>query len=243
MSLFPYRSAVLAVSAAFVLGGSASADIVLAPITASACGPFSTSIRCAPEESTDPDWGSDSDPGVQNPDSSDPVEYTPWEPPPFPPCTNTGDPAVDSAKVQEGFKQLWAKSNAYGDVADRREFAGWIVRTATGYRIHEWNKAGGPNGFCDPLLLGDTIPPEGSSAIVGFVHTHPYGKGEIITDCEGKTGPYEGVESSADVKTSKEIGLNMLSRGVPLRGYILDKDGIRKFEGGTHLDPISRCGF
>jgi hypothetical protein len=243
VSPIPYRSAVLAVSAALLLGGSVQADIVLAPITASACGPFSTSVRCAPEVSGDPDWEGSDDPGVQNPDSSDPVEYTPWEPPPFPPCDNTGDPAVDSDKVEEGFKRLWAKSNAYGNVSERREYAGWIVRTATGYRIHEWNKAGGPNGFCEAVQLADTIPPEGSAAIVGFVHTHPYGKDEPITDCNGKTGPYKGLASEPDQMTSKQIGMDMLQRGVPLRGYILDKDGIRKFEGGSHLDPIGRCGF
>jgi hypothetical protein len=216
---------------------AAQADIYLDPIVATACGPGlrGTWPRCFPAISNDDDLGPQM---VEDPDASDPVEY----PNPEPPC-ETGNPHLDSAKVEEGMKNLWGKSNSNDNLFARKEQAGWIVRTATGYRIHDWNFNAEYRGNCgDSFDVSTTYPPEGMGAIVGFVHTHPYDVGENILDCNGNIVTYDGTPSDADRTSSYDLG-RILGRSGPLKGYILDKNGIRTFEGANTLDSISRCGY
>jgi len=62
---------------------------------------------------------------------------------PAEPC-NTGDAFLDDPVVNQGFDELWKASNASANLAHRVEQLGWIVRTATGFRIAPF----GTGNFC-----------------------------------------------------------------------------------------------
>lgn len=162
----------------------------------------------------------------------------PYEPNVADPC-NTGDVYLDDPVIGSGMNDLWQRSNADAMLLSRKEQLGWIVRTATGYRIQYLGEA----NFCG----GDfdvPNPPEGEDAIVGFIHTHPYTKGENIVNCQGQIDEYKGVASDIDRETSVALGKS-LNRPDPLPGMILDASGIRVFQGeDTGKDVnIQRCSY
>jgi hypothetical protein len=142
-----------------------------------------------------------------------------------------------------GFTQLWQASNAGADLGQRREAYGWIVKTATGYRIDML----GTTTFCGGNL-DFPYPPEGPDAIAGFIHTHPYSVGEAIVACDTSGSlsysEYQGEPSTIDRNTSIALG-ESLGRTQPLAGLVLDANGIRLFVGNdANMNlSIDRCGY
>lgn len=160
------------------------------------------------------------------------------------PCA-TGDAFLDNPLVEQGFAELWEASNASATaLGARTEQYGWIVQTATGYRVHRLgagNVCGADWTFAEP--------PEGWDAIVGFIHTHPYSLGELVPVCDEQMHivdalPYTGVPSSFDLRASVQLG-EILHRTEPLGGIILDAAGIRAFKGEDTSAQVSvaRCGY
>lgn len=213
--------------------------------------------NCYPEDPYDPwrynqdacysDWYSQGCPGYQGDDDA---PYEEWQPgDPGQPCY-TGLLSVDDSMVGHGFAVLWGLSNPDAPaLGDRHERGGWIVKTATGYRMDVWPNVGtscGMNG-------GVPAPPEGLSAIVGFVHTHPYFVGQVIVSCDTDpnvvtgAGPYDGTASNYDRATSVALGSSLPWSGgpAPLPGVILDKEKVRTFVGSSTASDATydRCGF
>lgn len=165
------------------------------------------------------------------------------------PC-NTGDPVLDDPQVQAGFQDLWARSNPDAEMSQRLEKGGWIMQTATGYTIQpfpdDWTI-----GSCGIDLPPDALPPAGA---IGWVHTHPFTKGDRNTACDtltfrlpnGQTvtyvQKYENNPSDYDGVASIKFGFG---------GYIMDKDKITEFIGDRYNQPdnytvtnqVNRCGY
>jgi hypothetical protein len=172
-------------------------------------------------------------------------EYSPEPDPGTPgePC-NTGSEFLDDPAVNQGFDEMWKASNASANLAHRVEQMGWIVRTATGFRIQTF----GTGSFCGWNGV-PAYPAEGPDAIVGFIHTHPYTVGETIIACDAagnmaSVETYLGVPSTHDRDASVALGQGL---GIPegLAGIILDANGIRLFKGHdlTVKADIDRCGY
>lgn len=182
----------------------------------------------------DPEWGGEpyepppDDPGGGGDPGGD-------EPLPPDPCA-TGDPVIDSEPLQDALQSLWTQSNPGANLAQRREQGGWIVRTAGGYSVVQFQNV--RRSFCK--IEGEEPLPNGE--IVGFVHTHPYGVGETIVNCAFQIIPYEGRPSEDDVLMSAFLG-QLLGRAEPLPGYIIDGDGIRRFAQGQPTTSYERCGY
>jgi hypothetical protein len=82
---------------------------------------------------------------------------------------HTGDELLDDPNVDRGFEDLWNASNA-SDVLPRRvEQFGWLVKTATGYRV----VPAASGNFCGINISRLPLPAEGADAIIAFIHTHP----------------------------------------------------------------------
>jgi|GEM_PF-1939418 len=182
-----------------------------------------------------PGTGDGGDPGGSS-GGNDPCSSC--EPPPAP-CS-TGDQTIDDPAVQAGYKELWAASNPNGNLYQRVEAAGWVVRTPNGtFAIESWNIQGA--NYCG---WSGTPPAATQGTVVGFVHTHPYAVGENVLNCEGQVVTYTGEPSLADRQTSAQLGPSY-GYGSGLPGYILDKNGLTKFVGYTEVvdQRYSRCGY
>jgi hypothetical protein len=185
------------------------------------CQDFPDDPMCAPGD----------DPGPGGPGGGDDPCYDCQPDEPVEPC-NTSDPLVDSRLVQDGFDELWQKSNYGEDVpqTDRREQAGWIVRTSSGTLMYQ-PMLGVTNKPCG--LDNIPYPPAGT---VAFLHTHPWKLGERQETCEGQP-VYFGEPSEDDRNTSREFGIP---------GYILDANGITKFSEAANINTdarYGRCGY
>lgn len=177
----------------------------------------------------------------------DPGPTPEWDPGlPEEPC-KTGDPLLDDPVVNEGFARLWEASNVTAAAwGDRIEQYGWIVRTPTGYRIEHIGSGNVCGADFDPVE-----PAEGYGAIIGFIHTHPYGRGEAVASCgsDGRiTGyqEYPGGASDFDREASVTLGKFLWGPDGPaLGGMILDANGMTVFDGWDKLKdiPIARCGY
>jgi hypothetical protein len=170
--------------------------------------------------------------------------WDPGTPPQNGPC-NTGDPFIDDPKIGEGFTQLWQASNAGANMGQRREVFGWVVQTATGFRIEMITTV----ASCGGDFRDVPWPVEGPDAVAGFIHTHPYDLGEDILTCNANgqvSGfrEYDGTPSDIDRQTSIALG-ELLGRTKPLAGLILDGAGIRLFVGNeSNMNlSITRCGY
>lgn len=151
-------------------------------------------------------------------------------------CKATGDTLVDKTQVQDAFSAVWDASNA--DAAsswDRREAGGWIVKTASGYALQPFTDM--VAGACGMTPLSDNAlePPANT---VAWVHSHPFSIMEMPESCalrDSRTGkvmrkPYRGRPSTNDVVVAEEINRRLAAKGrPPVDGFILDKDGIRRF--------------
>ncbi|HYW06420.1 MAG TPA: hypothetical protein VE913_05665, partial [Longimicrobium sp.] len=150
---------------------------------------------------------------------------------------------LDDPVVNQGFDEMWKASNPTANLAHRVEQLGWIVRTATGFRIAPF----ATGNFCG-WNGTPSYPAEGPDAIVGFIHTHPYTVGETIIACDadGKmtVETYMGEPSRFDRDASVTLG-QALGIPVGLAGIILDANGIRLFKGWDLevKGNIDRCGY
>ena len=154
------------------------------------------------------------------------------------PCV-TADSVLNSPGVQTGFAAMWSVTQADGPQADRREVPGWIVRNADGtYGFQRVFSAGITSDPCQVTATTVQVP----TNVVAWVHTHPYARGERMTEC-GNIRYIRGA-SATDVATVR--GLSQL-QGREITGYILDKDGIMKYTKDTranrHEGFIRRCGY
>jgi hypothetical protein len=134
-------------------------------------------------------------------------------------------------------------------MGDRREHFGWLVQTdAGGWAFHDMGISANVCGFNGNVPW----PPEGTAAIVAFVHTHPYAPNEPIPVCADATtarisgvAPYGGTPSDIDRETSTRLGEQLYGPGHTLPGLILDSSDILSFNGNdTSRDgAIARCGY
>lgn len=169
-------------------------------------------------------------------------------------CANVQalDPTMAETAIRTALDTLWKSSTPTARWGDRNERGGWLVRTADGgTRIHLW--AEHPNadargiagcGDIEMWWLLQQLPPEGLSAIVGMVHTHPYNVGEAIQGCGYlQFETYQGRPSDDDYQAAATIASQMLGR-TSLPSYVIDGGGMRKYN--TTLNAyvsMGRCGY
>lgn len=238
-------------------------ECILEPITVQPCADPSTD----PAESTpdcggggggDPGWwtggggpyepppddgggggGGGGDPGGEDPGGDDP--YPPE------PC-DTGDPVVDSPEVQQGFADLWSRSNPDAEMQDRLERGGWIIQGPAGYSVQPFPESWTLNA-CEIRFPVDALAPTGA---VAWVHTHPYRSGERLTACGSHTIYIGGVPMKAYFRygnqPSEDDGKFSTLWNKP--GYVIDKNKITRFIGNAsspdHFDvqsQVNRCGY
>lgn len=156
---------------------------------------------------------------------------------------------IDSPEVQAGFTDLWARSGYGKPMAERREQGGWLMRRLDGsyyMRMFPEDWAAGP---CGIDLPPGTLPPDGA---VAKVHTHPFHRGERLTECPRQEIPgmgsfhvnYKNESSEADDRELRRF------RSIPgaqnLIGIIIDHDQIIAYDGsGTPEGEVKldRCGY
>lgn len=194
--------------------------------------------QCWPPSPTDPGDG-DPDPGSG--------EQDPWggsggsvdEPDGQPDPCSTGDPVIDSEGFEDGSDEIWQASNPDANLIHRKENGAWIVRENGMIRFESWTNV--TLSFCG--IDGDPPFPV-SGEVIGFIHTHPYEKGETVLNCDGQIVDYDGTPSSDDRRMSEQFGRD-LGRPGALPGYVIDKDQITRFEGMSVAQDAehARCGY
>jgi hypothetical protein len=163
------------------------------------------------------------------------------------PC-NTSDPVLNSQTVQTGFEDLWSRSNPDAEMSQRLEKAGFIIQTASGFVLQPFPDSWtiGPCGIDVP---DGTMPPAGA---VGWVHTHPYKAGELLTSCESTTLVIGGrTFVASNVYANDPSGSDgMVSTTWNLPGYVIDHEKITKFVGDPNspdklriTNRTGRCGY
>jgi hypothetical protein len=132
---------------------------------------------------------------------------------------------------------LWTASNYSPSTPQdqRLEQYAWIVQTSNGYTFQSMGIPPSPCGVTEPIQV------EKPAGAIAFIHTHPWSVLEVQTSCGSDNGTYYGLPSPQDVSTSATLGIP---------GYILDANGITKFDAatgsgtGTSIDArIPRCGY
>lgn len=196
--------------------------------------PEGTGINPGTEDSYTPEGGGSEMPP---PDSTDEK-----------PC-NTSDPVLNSLAVQAGFEDLWSRSNPDAEMSQRREKGGWIIQSGTAYVFEPWPDSW-TIGPCGLDLPETTTAPAGA---IGYVHTHPYKRDELLTSCDhlvltfgnGQTmavyEKYKNAPSDPDGEAASRWGI---------AGYIIDKNRITRYVGtptGTDKYRVTaqhgRCGY
>lgn len=185
------------------------------------------------------------------------------DPPPPPPADTclTGDPALDSPAVQQGFKDLWLRSNPDAPQAQRLEQGGWIIQGADGsFRVSPFTPSS--QGPCS--INGNMHSPQGA---IAWVHTHPFRAGERQTICgalkeyDAATGRwrdligpdgqpvypvYDNRPSWPDHELMQDINSTRSQLGQPLlAGVVIDANQTTVYtedrSDGTTVLP--RCGY
>ena len=153
-----------------------------------------------------------------------------------PPC-QTGNPMIDSPEVQPGLNDLFASS-----LTDGVERGAWLMQRSDGSYYLEPFPLEWPADACgiDPPL--GTLPPGGA---VSWVHTHPWGKGDQMTQCPGLV--FGGVEIPFNY-TNNSSREDDQATEVWGPGWLIDKNLMRKFDGahntpGNYLEDYSCCGY
>jgi hypothetical protein len=132
-------------------------------------------------------------------------------------------------------------------MSERRENGSWIIKNPDGsFGFQEF-----PSTWTSsPCLISqppDLWPPLGA---VAMFHTHPYAKGELLTECPRQELPgggswfmnYNGESSINDDK----IIADLRQKGASVVGIIADANHIVAFDGtGTPAGTINvdRCGY
>lgn len=168
------------------------------------CDPYQSIDWC--EDPGDPGDGEcmTSQPGMEQPDDFTGVQGcklggsgSEGEQPPPDTC-QTGDPMLDSPAVEQGLKDLWARSAPTAPQAQRLEQAAWIIQNADGtYGTAPFSvTTQGPCG-----INGNLNAPAGA---VAWVHTHPFTRNEVQTIC----GPLQQPDPTAPGGYRAVIGPN-----------------------------------
>lgn len=186
---------------------------------------------------------------------------TPPPPPPSPDTCRTGDEALDAPAVKQGLNDLWIRSNPDAPQAQRREQAGWIIRSADGaYSMVPFSVS--MQGPCN--INGNLNAPPGA---VAWVHTHPYRRGEVQTSCpplqepdpsapggyrdvmrngQRVYGTYLNRPSDADRQLLDQVNALRAELGQDqLAGVVIDADRTTVFTEAPGEKPVSlpRCGY
>ncbi|HYC50344.1 MAG TPA: hypothetical protein VEB19_04460 [Gemmatimonadaceae bacterium] len=158
-----------------------------------------------------------------------------------------GDSIADQAPFRKGMKILWEDSGADADTntANNQEvlYGFYLDSINNQYFAQQLSANGTP---CGVNLTADQVPKIiGSAKLIATMHSHPFRWGAIYpANCGSMAGsPYghlvkgwtvNGRASGDDWNTSKLLG-------VP--GYIIDYDGIYKYDGqSVNLLPITSGG-
>lgn len=169
-------------------------------------------------------------------------------PPEEPPCA-TSDSVVNAPAVQNGFKEIWDRSNADAEIAQRREVGGFVIRDPLlGYTFQPFPESWSASA-CSIAPPQGFMPP---ASAVAWVHTHPYETEEKMTSCPpdpiviGGTLFYVYTKYMND--PSGDDGKYAQRWGLP--GYVIDKNKITKFVGNPqseiHYDitfRTNRCAY
>jgi hypothetical protein len=230
-----------------ICGSEGEGDCQLGPVGE----PVPTSPPKTPETICEGDYcGGSVGPGDSggDPGAGSGTPPPPNSPPPPDTACNTTDEVLNSPEVQAGMQNLWAFSNPNGAMQDRQERGGWIVQTASGYTVDpfplDWTI--GPCGINVPV---GTMPPAGA---VAWLHTHPYGNGEMLTSCEGTRIEIGGQVFTAYVRYTNDPSEpdGKTATLWNLRGYVIDKDKITEFIGDPNSpqkyqisERADRCGY
>lgn len=157
---------------------------------------------------------------------------------------------VESDAIQTAFTDLWAQSNYDPNAphSQRREHGGWITSNgAGGFRFEPFPSAWERTPCAIKFPSSVTPPPN----LVGWVHTHPYKNGDVMTECDKMSLPgglqrpftYRGDPSFDDDEMTRTLRQN----GFPnVRGYIMDADKITWYTGDdtpTTVGNYPRCGY
>jgi hypothetical protein len=155
---------------------------------------------------------------------------------------------IDSPEVQDGFKDLWARSN-YGPnvpMSERREQGGWLLRNPDGtFRIEPFPSSWA-NGPCEINLPNPLTVPAGA---VALVHTHPYRNGERLTSCDSQPTPWGSMPLTYrnDSSFDDDRVIRAIRQTRPeVIAIIIDAEKIVPFDGSdsdTDEDKLDRCGY
>lgn len=176
-------------------------------------------------------------------------------------CKTNDDAVLNDLAVQAGFEELWEQSGIDLEQSQRLESAAWIVQNPDGSHhlapiTYNQRDACGVNG--------NWFAPAGT---IGFVHTHPFRSGEVMTACGPVT--YEAPDgrrltvigqdgqpiyhryNNQPSPRDRDLLTNVINRvrkarGEPgLRGYVIDNERITRYvnENGYKDTTYNRCGY
>lgn len=174
------------------------------------------------------------------------------------PC-ETGDPNIDNEATEKALKEMWDKSNPdEQDEFNRIEQGGWILKDPISQQMvfqefpSSWVRT--PCAIVFPQNI--VIP----SDAVGMLHTHPFTRNEKMYSCLGVSKvliqqfpntfnqvvkKYNNQPSPNDIDIIK----GFKNAGIDIDGYIIDKQGIIKYdETAKQNDPSTfdkkgRCAY
>ncbi|MCH8556569.1 MAG: hypothetical protein LAT84_02045 [Balneolia bacterium] len=168
---------------------------------------------------------------------------------------DTEDEIINHLGDQGVLNELWELSNYTDNEFDRLEQGGWIVDAGNGnFVFHEFGDDWLRNA-CRITHPAEFDIPEGT---VAMIHTHPYTVGEEMWACLNV--PQEIIDLDPDGFSSivkkynnnpSDHDINFLnslsSIGVNIDGYILDKNGIIKYDKNSTVAEVDlyaiRCGY
>jgi hypothetical protein len=174
---------------------------------------------------------------------------------------NTDDPALDDPQVQAGLADLWARSGIDQPQQQRREQAAWIVRNPDGsYGLVPITAY----AYQEPCRV-NPADMNGPPNAVGWVHTHPFIRGEVMQICGpvkvevspgqwvnwvGPNGQHayhsyrnEPSQPDRDFMYAVNSARKVLGRSY-LQAYVVDSERITRYGANSDKDqPYGRCGY
>jgi len=157
----------------------------------------------------------------------------------------TQNPMIDDLDVRQAFKDFWAASGVDLAQDQRREQGGWIFLDLTGgYTVVPF-AADLTRTPCSIEL--PATPPAGA---VGYIHTHPFAAGELVTVCggvrsaSGRVYPISFVSGSSDA--DDEVQAAYRAAGHNIKAYVIDANTIIEYDGSgipQNESKYGRCGY